>query len=286
MPQPTLEQFLAGPVEEVAAVAPASVIFAAGGTRRSAALSGVRPDSAGYASLSRERMVACFARLFRLGVRHLCTSLLRPGQLAEVGPYRDQVLRWVLWGAAGPEALDDYRRHGWRVRLIGADGHPGLEEAAHTLVEATADSDGPTLWYHVAATRETLWERVLAAALSSGARTQAELIRALYGEDIPPAQVQIGFGKPLVTNDIVPLLLYAETQCYWVQRPGYDLDESLLRRIIYDYVYNRPTWVSDKSARYECIEQHRALWESPTVLGVGRRVGGFWYPDLHQERSP
>ncbi|NTU77837.1 MAG: hypothetical protein HGA45_00295 [Chloroflexales bacterium] len=286
MSQPTLDQFLACPAEAVAAVAPQGVIFAAGGTRRSAALSGVAPDSTDYVRLSRERMVDCFARFYRLGVRHLYTSLLRPGQIDEVGPYREQLMRWVVWGLTGPEALADYRRHGWRVRLIGAGGLPELEEAAHTLVEATPDTGGPTLWFHAAATRSALWQMMLATALAGQARTQAELIRAIYGEDVPPARLQIGFGKPLVTNDIVPLLLYEETQCYWVQRPGYDLDELMIRRIIYDSIYLRSTWVQDKSSRYAEISEHQALWESRAVLGVGRRVGGFWYPDHGQEVEP
>src|SRR5690242_4037768 len=56
---PTIEQFLAAPVEQVAEVAPATLIFAAGGTRRSAALSGLSPQSDDYAYWSRDRMIAC-----------------------------------------------------------------------------------------------------------------------------------------------------------------------------------------------------------------------------------
>jgi hypothetical protein len=87
----------------------------------------------------------------------------------------------------------------------------------------------------------------------------------------------------MITHDIIPLALMGETQCYWVQRPGYDIDEVMVRRIIYDTVYRRRTWREDKSTRYANIEQTRSLWESRQVLGIGRRVGGFWYPASDQD---
>jgi hypothetical protein len=276
---PALEAFLAAPAEQVAQVAPSTVIFAVGGTRRSAALAGVSPESDAYARLSRERMVDCFEQFFRLGVRHLFTSVLRPGQLDEVGLYRERLISWLDWGLAGPEALKDYRRLGWRVRLLGADGMPELQHVVARLAAATPAGER-TLWLYVAPQRGALWAQMLAAARQARAATQEALIEALFGEALPQAGMYIGFGKPLLTNDIVPLALCGETQCYWIQQPGYELDEPMLRRMLYDYAYLRPTWVQDKTERYAQAREQRALWESRAILGLGVRVGGFWYPQL------
>src|SRR5690349_23889732 len=100
---PPLEYFLDAPAEQIAAVAPATVIFAPGGTRRQAALAGIAPQSDEYAFWSREQMIACAHRFFALGVRHLFMSIMRPRQLAEVGRYRERLLDWIDWGVAGPE---------------------------------------------------------------------------------------------------------------------------------------------------------------------------------------
>jgi len=83
--------------------------------------------------------------------------------------------------------------------------------------------------------------------------------------------------------DLLPPLLAGEVQCYWIQRPGYLYDEQLLRRILYDYAYLRPTWRLDKSSRYDTLEANRSLWQQPLVLGYGKHVGAFWYPELDQD---
>lgn len=280
---PALADFLAAPDETVAAVMPATVVYASGGTRRSAALSGISSQSDDYARHQRERMVACFQRFFRLGVRHLFTCAVRPGQFDEVGRYREQLITWIDWGLAGPEALADYAELGWRVRISGLESVPELRELNERLVSATPDTWQHTLWLYGTPTAGSLWEYMLAAAQVGKARTQGELIRAMLGEDVPTAGLWIGFGKPMMTHDIIPLVLLGETQCYWTQRPGYDIDEDLIRRIVYDCAYRRKTWRRDKSTRYADIEQMRSVLESRQILGIGRRTGGFWHPDYTQD---
>jgi hypothetical protein len=183
----------------------------------------------------------------------------------------------------GPEALTDYAEHGWRVRMGGLDDVPELRELNERLVAATPATAPHTLWLYAAPTRGSLWEQTLAVAQASGARTQSELIRAVLGEDVPTAGMWIGAGKATITEDQVPLAILGETHCYWTQRPGYDFDEDIIRRIVYDYAYRRQTWQKDKSGRYADIEQSRSVWESRKVLGIGQRAGGFWYPDYEQD---
>jgi hypothetical protein len=280
---PTLAEFLAAPDEDVAAVMPATVVFLSGGTRRSAALSGVSSSSDDYARYSRERMVNCFHRFFQLGVRNLFTCALRYNQFDEVGRYRERLINWTEWGLTGPEALEDYAKYGWRVRIGGAEAIEELSDLNARLIAATPANWKHTLWFYATPTRETLWEQMLAAAQATKASNQTELIRALLGEDVPTAGLWIGFGKPMMTADMVPIALVGETDCYWTERPGYEIDDDQIRRILYDAVYRRRTWQEDKSSRYDDIEQTRSIWEGRKVMGVGRRAGGFWYADYEQE---
>ncbi|MFL5807703.1 MAG: hypothetical protein ACJ8CR_38990 [Roseiflexaceae bacterium] len=280
---PSLEEFLALPAEQVVQVAPATVVFAVGGTRRSAALAGVAPHSDAYAHWLRVRMVTCIELFFRLGVRHLFTTAIRPGQVAEVGPYRERLMQWNDWGLAGPEALADYARLGWRVRLLGTESIPELRPAAERLLVSTPDLSPHTLWWYVVPDRDLPWRWILEAAQRTHARTREEAIRALYGEDIPLASLYLGFGKLMMAPDILPPLLADEIQCYWPQRPGYELDEQMLRRVFYDYAYLRSTWRANRGDRYEDLGWQRAAWRTDAVIGVGRRLGDFWYPAAFPE---
>lgn len=276
--RPSLEEFLSAPIEQVRAVAPSTVIYAPGGTRRQAALAGISPQSDDYAAWSRQRMVESIEALAQVGVRHVVMNLLRPPQVAEVGRYRDRLLAWLEAGLASEEAIAVWQQRGWRTRMLGVETLPELQPAAARLVAHTAPAAELTVWWYLCATAETPWVMLGQAAELAGRAGQSAAIEALYGEPIAPATLYIAFGKPLVAFDIIPPLLAGELQCYWTQRPGFNLDEPTLRHILYDYAYLRPTWQQDKSTRYADLPQQRAHWQQPRVLGLGERVGAFWYP--------
>ena len=46
----------------------------------------------------------------------------------------------------------------------------------------------------------------------------------------------------------------------------------------YDYAYLRATWQADKEGRATAARAHRSIWESAQTLGLGTRLGPFWYP--------
>src|SRR4051794_25384634 len=95
---PTLDEFLAAPIEAVRAVAPTTVILGVGGTRRRAFLAGLSTTSNEYAQWTREQMLACLALLFRHGVQHIFTTPLIQAQWREVTPeYRENLLAWIDW---------------------------------------------------------------------------------------------------------------------------------------------------------------------------------------------
>ena len=62
------------------------------------------------------------------------------------------------------------------------------------------------------------------------------------------------------------------------QKPGYSLDEAQLRRILYDYAYVRPTWKEDKRGRAQEALEHEDTWRQDLIIGLGRKLGPFWYP--------
>lgn len=275
--RPLLEEFLATSVEDVAQVMPATMIYATGGTRRAIALAGLSMNE-DYAKWTLIRMLESSALIFRCGVRHLIAPMGRPQIFAERGLYRDRVLQWLHLGLICPEALEYYQAANWRVRLVVAgDPIPELTDIAATLEEATSAATGPNLWFLTTPDYDQLWSW-LGEAFANGARTRAEAVRALFGADIPPAKLLLSFGKPLVALDHLPPLLFEEIQCYWTQQPGYSLTEQQLRTILYDYAYLRPTWRQDKTGRAEEALLHRAAWEHSPTIGLGTRLGPFWYP--------
>ena len=160
-----------------------------------------------------------------------------------------RLVRWTASSLGGLEALEDYARLNWRVRLVGTSSWPDLLPLAQQLKDATADNDGPTVWFSVASHSDLEWQRILRIAVEQQITDRPTLVRAVYGEDIPPATLYLGTGKPQVVESIVPPLLVGKLECYWRQHLGYDLDERTFRTILYDYAYVRPTWRADKTGR-------------------------------------
>jgi len=280
--RPLLAEFLTGPRAAVQGVAPPAMIYAAAGTRRSAALAGLGSQSEEYVIWSRRQMLEACALIFDHGVRHIFTILASPGQFSEVGRYRARLVDWILWGLSSPEAAADFARRGWRVRLLTDPSIPQLDELQQKLAApesaTSAASDYKTLWFLVVPDVDAPWRWALDAIHRSRARTQAEAIRALYGEDVPPISLFLGFGKPVIAPDLVPPLLGRAVNCYWSQRPGYQLSETEFRQVLYDYAFLRATWQADKSGRGEEALATRSAWEAGPVLGLGMRLGPFWYP--------
>jgi hypothetical protein len=272
-----LSTFLAAPDADVAEVAPETVIAAFGGVRRSAALEGIDRHSPAYMAWQRAGLVANVDLIFRHGVRHVIYPLAIGEHLAEAGPYRAQVFKGLEWGLAGAAALADYAERGWRVRLIGPV--PELAGTSERLRAATPTADAPTLWIWASADADGPLEEIFAAVQRTGARARADLARALYGEAIPPATLLLGFGSPQFSYDLIPPLLTTRLEGYWVQRPGYRLDQPMLRRILYDYAYLRRTGRGvERNDRYANVQAQRAAWLTDWVLGVGIDLEGFWYP--------
>lgn len=276
---PSLTEFLAAPVAAIQPYAPASLVYAAAGTRRAAALAGYSSESEEYVQWSRSRMVAALQLMFAHHVQHIFTIPATPGQFAEVGAYRQHLVRWIEWGVAGDQAMAEYDRLGWRVRLlaVGVDELAGARARLEQL-RAASDPAAKTLWYLVIADTELLWQGLLEAAAGAPAATRAVVSQTLYGEVIPDITLYLAFGKPVIAPELLPPLLYNKVNCYWTQRPGYELSEAEFRTVLYDHAVLRSTWQADKRDRASAALVERAAWEQGPILGLGQRLGPYWYP--------
>ena len=276
--RPTLAEFLAAPLSEVAKVAPKTMIYSPGGTRRQAVLAGIEPWSNEYLQWARQGGIGCFDLIFRHGVQYLITLLLTPDTMREINGRREQVAQWTDWVLAGPESLADYARLGWRVRLLGTESLPELKATAERLQQATAAQSDHTLYWYAVPDEDEPWNELLALAQQKGVRTRAEAIRALYGEDVPPATLYLTTGRPFVSAEIAPPLLMGYAQSYWNQRVGYSLTETELRTIFYDYAYLRTLGRGEKIMRAKAALANRKAWQEGPILGLGPQLGPFWYP--------
>ena len=284
---PTWEDFLAAADEDVASVAPQTVVISAGGSRRAAALAGINLQSDAYVQWAREQNRDSFALLFQHGVQHIIAAAITENQINETTPvYREKLLAWTAWGMSGQSALADYARLGWKVRLLGTESLPPLQDCAQRLERETLPVSQKNVWWFVAPEPESYWHQLIQVVRQTQVQSRAELVKALYGTDIPPATLFISYGKPLFMPAQVPPLLQGTLQSYWLQRPGYLTDRTQLRQILYDFAYLRATWLEDKTARAQEILPYRATWENAPTLGLGQRIGSFWLPDYLKIDSP
>ncbi len=275
-----LEEFLLAPDEHFQENAPATLIYAAAGTRRAAALAGVATSGQAYADWTQQELFRVINLIFRHGVRHLVMPMLGPSQFEESTPeYHKHLWGWFIEGLSGDRALEYYQRVGWRVRIACSQFVPELKAAGQRLIENGISDTTHTLWCFMVPKYDCAWEWLFQAVHQARATSISDAKIALYDENIPEAEIYIGTGKPLMSSlQLPPLLVSGPLQCYWSQRPGYSLDQRQLRAILYDYAYLRKTWREDKTGRAEQALADRDLWERGNVLGLGIRKGPFWYP--------
>lgn len=280
MTVPSLEEFLAAPDVEVAKVAPQTILYAPAGTRRRALLDGIPLDQ--YSSTSMKELLQVAQMFFRLGVRNLIVPSLGSSQLAEVPAYSQKIAYWIAEQVMSDSVIHMARSCGFSIRLIGLakENEQVLKDAQLKLETCIADMNVPILWMHVIKTVDDPWQEIIQSIRRSSASTRAELVRELYGRDIPPARIFIGFGRMMLYPEIIPLLLFQDRlHCYWTEKAGFRITERMIRSILYDAVFLRDRGdAENREQRYEYLDALKIRWESESIIGVGERVFGFWLP--------
>src|SRR6185503_17844865 len=69
--------------------------------------------------------------------------------------------------------------------------------------------------------------------------TRDELVRMYYGEELEKADLFIGFEKFAAFD--YPLLQSGNESLYFTVAPSLYMTETLLRKILHDHIYQRPT---------------------------------------------
>jgi len=274
------DQFCNLPAEKKAEYAPESMIFAAGGTRRAAMLAGIT-DQKEYVLWSATQMLKCFSLFAQVGIRHIITHAITPKQWQEDTPeYREALIEMVRLGLTNGEFISELKSKNWHACIIGDSYMSGIKPIAEEL-DRLSGVDNPSLSIYFTTTSKytSHWDGMI-KAIANGHKTQDEIIEAQYGYAIPPVKLYIGYGKPELSPAICPPSISAMegVHCYWLQKPGYVTDQRSVLAILYDYAVTRRTWMRDKSNRTEKVLAHRDEFSQKMILGLGKRLGPFWYP--------
>jgi hypothetical protein len=275
---PTQDEFLAAPLETVAAVAPPSIVYAPGGTRRSAMFAGVKPWSQEYLRRGEDGVAACLDIIFRHGVQHVFMPAVMVGHANEVDDVEQQLIKQMSALIGDPYLLNLVNKNGWRLR-IAPSAYTEVLRPLGEYLESNSPSDASrTWWLTITPSYDSWWSTIIAFAKSDKVQSRSDAIAAMFGEDVPPITLCLAFGKPMISPDLFPPLLMDNVQCYWSQQAGLTLTEQQFRKVLYDYAFLRQTWQKDKTARAKQAGVHREIWEREMILGLGQRLGPFWYP--------
>ncbi|MBA3468633.1 MAG: hypothetical protein H0T53_03215 [Herpetosiphonaceae bacterium] len=270
-------EFRALPRDTIQTLVPKSVVCTLGGTRRAAAFAGIQPSSIEYIHWSRQHMLTWFDIFAKYGVEHIFLAATRVTEFKEQGRHA-QILSVVDNAIADDAMLHAYACRQWRTRVIGDPASTFIQGITDRFSKNQPPHYAMTLWYMIVPSFDAIWDWMCQAIVAATATTRQAAMHAFYGEAIPPAKLLISFGKPVVSADLIPPLISDELQCYWSQKPGYSLGEDDFLSIMYDFAYMRATWRENKTGRAEEALLDQTRWNSAGIVGLGQRLGPFWFP--------
>lgn len=286
-PIPSKADFLQWNPEQVAQVAPTSVYIAFGGTRRWAALEGIAAeDITTYMNKGFAEMLRVLHLLFNEGVEHIFTTAgIGESHQKEGSQVWKNFFQSMIRQLTSDSFIKFCQAEQWRVKLLGAfEGTRDEEEAYAAFVEQMQTFENPnykkTLWFYFCPTEELYWKWTSRTIQQTCApiHGQADLIKIFCGEAVPPVELYMTSGKPMLSFGVVPLFLLKAVQLYWLQKLSLYMDRQNWREILYDFLFLRKTWQKDKFQRSQAALEDPELWRKDVILGVGRRIGPFWYP--------
>jgi hypothetical protein len=110
-------------------------------------------------------------------------------------------------------------------------------------------------------------------ALANKCQTGSELIERYYGLGLPPVDLVIGSGQPALWD--LPLLDINRASLYFLTAPTFFTTREMVRRILYDHLFER---VADDSIK--SLPEENQVLLSHDVLGTGHRTPLGWMPDI------
>jgi adenosine tuberculosinyltransferase len=291
-----LEEFLALPNEEVAqqvrAEGPQVCVIPINGTRRWTVMEHAQELAASsnpaktYMDLAATEYIRIYTLLFCHGLDTIVSPQFGSELLTRGQAYVDATL-----GQDGAERLflsedflDFYQNQGVRVRVYG-DYERKLADTAHArliglfdgITRQTHANTPNRLFYGIFADDVTQFLIKKTMDYASGhpgkIPDRHALARLLYGEEIDPATMFIGFEKPVVFD--YPLLSTGLEDLYFTYSPSFYLDQITLRTILYDHLYLRhipePNWERLSADQLTKLREYYQT-QSRSVLGIGRTI--------------
>jgi tuberculosinol/isotuberculosinol synthase len=293
-----LERFLQLETEEVAEIVRTSgtkvCVFPFNGTRRWFLLEHsdeLHNQPAAYVETTIQGYVRVYKMLFDHGIETVLAPVFGKEILTRGEKYMTLIGDSMKLLAQHPEFTSLYKDYQVRVRFYG-DFRKELDaqyrhitEAFDTVTEQTLRNDKHRLLYGVFASDAAQ----IVAELSieyyqrhNRTPTRDELVKMYYGEDLEKADLFIGFEKFAAFD--YPLLQWGNESLYFTIAPSLYITQTLLRKILHDHVYQRPTVELDYDLLTE--DERTALRNyyrrrRDDAHGVGQMVDGIWYGETH-----
>jgi tuberculosinol/isotuberculosinol synthase len=234
--------------------------------------------------------------LYRLFFDHGVDTLLTPAFGPDLLTRGDEYVRRV--GGEGmarlaqhPDFLNFYDESGVRVHFYG-DYHRLLKgtEFSHLpdlfdmAAERTRNNNQYRLFFGIFANdaTQTIAEYAVHFFQQHGRIPEkGELIEMYYGEYVEPVDLFIGFDRFSAFD--MPLLATGEEDLYFTVSPSLYMDQSQLRRILYDHLYTRRSPEPEYSELSPSdLQDLRDFYISrrERTLGTGKLLHGIWMPEL------
>jgi adenosine tuberculosinyltransferase len=292
----SLERFLQLSNEEVADIVKSNgtkvCVFPFNGTRRWFLLehsNELVAQAEAYVETTIQGYVRVYKLLFEHGIETVLAPVFGKEILTRGETYMKMIGDSMKLLSDHPEFAAFYNEYGVRVKFYG-DYRKELEaqyshitEAFDSVTTRTLRHDKHVLLYGVFATDAT--QNVAELSIEYYRRhnripSKDELVRMYYGEEIVKADLFIGFEKFAAFD--YPLLQSGNESLYFTIAPSLYMTQTLLRKILHDHIYQRPTVELDYD---HLTEQERASLREyyhlrrDDAFGIGRMVDGIWYAE-------
>jgi len=292
------DEFLNLPAEEVAKILRAGgskvCVFPFNGTRRWFLLEYGRDFDGDAAQNYVELTTQAYINTYKLIYDHGIDTIVAPVFGGEIMNRGEEYMREIGISmerlATHPVFLEFYDAYGIRIHFYGdyekqLKGTPYIYicDSFDEIERKTAKHTQSRLFYGVCAddaTASTAELTIKHFQKTEKIPTRRELIEQYYGEYIEKADLFIGFEKFNVFD--YPMLGWGEESLYFTVAPSLYLNSSLLKNILYDYIYLRPVQDPDYFTMPEGdFEAMREFYKTnrEVAFGVGEIRGGIWYPE-------
>ena len=294
-----LERFLQLNTDEVAEIVKTSgtkvCVFPFNGTRRWFLLehsNELLNQPQAYVETTIQGYIRVYKMLFDHGIETVLAPVFGKEILTRGEKYMTMIGDSMKLLAEHPDFLSLYKNHHVRVGFYGdfrkeLDGpYQHITQAFDNVMAQTASHDKHKLLYGVFATDAT--EAVAELSIEyyrthHKIPSRDELVKMYYGEELETADIFIGFEKFAAFD--YPLLQSGNESLYFTIAPSLYMTPTLLRKILHDHIYHRPTVELDydlltEDERTSLRKYYRLRRDD--AHGVGQVVDGIWYAEANR----